>query len=211
MISSTSVLRIGDYVALRHSKPNDGWLCSEGILDDEVFVSKNRDDFDDCLWEVYVQNQYSALNEYEEATSSGYFDDLEEETEEKVVPKIQTGSEIPKVAQKSLAQKKRDILLNLRRAAINEQRLNEKLMALKIGMYSSNSSSVHCLTYLHKQVNQLHIIPTVASGRMGLNNSRNSVTSTMTAVDSTTLYSCELLSTDERELIPWVRSRSKVT
>lgn len=116
----SGVVRIGDYIALRNSKPNDGWLCSEGLISDELFVVKARDDFDDCLWEIHVQNQYSAMKEYDEALQSGSITLDHNESDDHTIAIGTT-------------ERTAELLHNLHRAAINEQRLNEKLMALKIG------------------------------------------------------------------------------
>lgn len=115
--SSKTGLHVGDYVALRLSAPREGWLSSEAMLNDDCFVTPNTDQFDDCIWEIHVQNQYSATREYRDALQSTK---SRSESEEGRRP----------VAHRNI---NKDHLTQLHRAALNEQRLNEKLMSIKIG------------------------------------------------------------------------------
>ena len=57
----------GDYVVLKLSKPEEGWLSSPGLLDDNCFATTDPDHFENCIWEIHVQNQYSAAKEFKEA------------------------------------------------------------------------------------------------------------------------------------------------
>jgi hypothetical protein len=66
-----NLLCVGDLIALRLPKPHDGWLSGSCVQGEECFISRNLDNFNDCLWEVYVQYQYSATREYEEALLRG--------------------------------------------------------------------------------------------------------------------------------------------
>jgi hypothetical protein len=102
-------LRIGDIITLRHPKPYDGWLTSEGIIDVECHLNKEKLLFEETLWQVTVQYQYRAICEYEEALS--YKDDIQLEDKQEYEAK----------------------LAQLKRAALNEQRLDKKLMEMKIG------------------------------------------------------------------------------
>ena len=110
-------LRIGDIISLRHAKPNDGWLASEGILKDGLVLINKPKFFENCLWEVIVQNQYNAFKEYEDKMARLDKDDAEfiEDAEE---------SDHGDAA---------DFSGQLIIAAMNENRLNEKLMTMKTG------------------------------------------------------------------------------
>ena len=47
-----------------------GWLSSDGILGDDCYLCYGKETeefFEDCLWEIHIQGQYSALREYKEA------------------------------------------------------------------------------------------------------------------------------------------------
>lgn len=109
-------LQIGDYVLLQLSRPLHGWLAAEGLLDNECSITNEADNFDSCIWEVHVQNQYSAAREYKEALLLS----LE-------------SSDANNANNKSNPSKSSDHLNQLQRAALNEQRLNDKLMSLKTG------------------------------------------------------------------------------
>lgn len=50
-------LRIGDYITLKNQKPNDGYLSSEGLLSEECFISKDSDQFENCLWQIHIQGE----------------------------------------------------------------------------------------------------------------------------------------------------------
>ena len=137
---SSTILRVGDFVALKHAKPNDGWLCAEGLINEELFLTKQTDDFINCLWEIHVQYQYSAIKEYELALTSGVMG-IDFDEEEQVHDDEQRDDfELTLQGGKQLFQSNRSAegraierLNNLHRAAINEQRLNEKIMSLKVG------------------------------------------------------------------------------
>ncbi len=118
---SKTPLRIGDYIVLRLSKPEDGWLSSPGLLDDNCFATTNPDHFENCIWEIHVQNQYSAAKEFKEA--------LVESIKNAV---LQDENSVIKKTTKSIRIEK-DNLNQLKHAALNEQRLNEKLMGLRKG------------------------------------------------------------------------------
>jgi hypothetical protein len=109
-------LKIGDYVTLRHL--DQGWLSAEGICFDDISLSGDLSTFENCLWEIHVQNQYTALKEYEEVLFSTLSDDSEMKSHEKDLEKSIVTEEL---------------LNQLHRAATNEGHLNKKLMNIKIG------------------------------------------------------------------------------
>lgn len=121
---SNAVLHIGDYVTMRLSGLESGWLSSEGLLDAETFVTPNTDNFDDCIWELHVQNQYSAAREYRDALAMMKQDDRIANDENNNNHHTKLGSH-RHVTKEQLA--------HLQRATFNEQRLNEKLMKVKVG------------------------------------------------------------------------------
>ena len=92
------------------------WLCGDGQLSDEVFLTQNEHLFSDCLWEVYVQCQYSASKEFAEAQDVLQMmeDDLDT---------------LDSATSASL----HDKLAQLRRAARSEDSINRNLMAMKLG------------------------------------------------------------------------------
>jgi hypothetical protein len=125
------VVRIGDYIIFRHQKPNDGWLTSEGLLSEECFLSKSHDHFEDNLWQVHIQGQYSALQEYEEALSNYKSSTLHEHM--KHDDDYDNELEQPIYHAHRSKKKSREVLSQLFKAAANENRLNEKLMEMKLG------------------------------------------------------------------------------
>ena len=60
-----NILRVGDYVSLKFPK-HQAYLSAEGILIDDLYVSTNVSFFEENLFQIYVQRQYSATNELEE-------------------------------------------------------------------------------------------------------------------------------------------------
>lgn len=123
------MLRIGDIVSLRHAKPLDGFLTGEGIIIDDCWLCKASDSFEECLWEIYVQNQYSAQRDLEEAEALGLGQspaDVGDNSSE-----VSDADESEE--QLSMLEQERSLLEHLRKAVANEKRLNEKLMAMKIG------------------------------------------------------------------------------
>jgi hypothetical protein len=113
-IDSSHSLKIGDYVTLKHAKPQEGWLSSEGMLSDAITLCKDESYFENCIWEVHVQNQYTAVKEYEEALYAEL-----------------CATDGPKKAES--LQSTMYSSDHLGKAAANEERMNEKLMALKLG------------------------------------------------------------------------------
>ena len=62
-------LRIGDYVSLKFPKYL-AYLSAEGILVEDVYVSPLLSFFEEHLFQIYVQRQYSATNELEDFLES---------------------------------------------------------------------------------------------------------------------------------------------
>jgi len=90
--SEKNLLCVGDLIALRLPKPHEGWLSGSCVQGEECFVSRSLDNFNDCLWEVYVQYQYSATREYEEALLRG-ISNLDLESNDDNVDKKKTASQ----------------------------------------------------------------------------------------------------------------------
>ncbi|RYG63626.1 hypothetical protein EON64_15545, partial [archaeon] len=128
-------LHIGDFVLLQLCKPMSGWLSAEGLLDSECYITNESDNFDNCVWQVHVQNQYSAAREYKEAIL------LSLEAEEGQTGGSNSsdggiknsGTNNSSNKNTSASKSSSEHLNQLQRAAINEQRLNDKLMMLKTG------------------------------------------------------------------------------
>lgn len=102
---------IGDIVYLRQvDAPEGAWICAEGHLGDSVYASSVSEEFHNGLWEVYVQNQYSAMNEYQEALAV-----------QALQGTISAGNDHGD-----------SMLLQLEKAAANEQKLNERVFNSKV-------------------------------------------------------------------------------
>ena len=99
---------IGDIVFLRQAEGAGGaWICAEGHLGDNVYASSVNEEFHNGLWEVYVQNQYSAVNDLQEAL---------------LLPHTQSNTDHGD-----------SMLHQLEKAAANEQKLNERVYQSKVG------------------------------------------------------------------------------
>ena len=96
---------------------------------------------EDCLWEVCVQNQYSAAKDYDEILNSKVVDSIEASHH---VTGAENARQTPggyNSAAKIDVEKHDDktkpeninVQYQLHRAAINEVRINEKLMTMKAG------------------------------------------------------------------------------
>jgi hypothetical protein len=60
----TDSLKIGDYITVKNVKFQT-FLCAEGILLEDVIVDQNLLAFEDALFCIHLQRQYSASNELE--------------------------------------------------------------------------------------------------------------------------------------------------
>ena len=137
MRSSNVGIRYGDYITIRHSKPYEGYLSADGLLFGDTYLMNVDSDIktlEDCVWEVHVQNQYSALKEYEQAVMFG-ISSTEMEGKERLHNKldnIHIASKTKKVV-KSTIDKQNEKIHELKVAMLNERRLNIKMMSLKVG------------------------------------------------------------------------------
>jgi hypothetical protein len=61
-------LKIGDYITLKSVK-FENYLCSEGILNTDLFLNDGSLPFDSQVFCVHLQRQYSASRELEEFVS----------------------------------------------------------------------------------------------------------------------------------------------
>ena len=115
-------LRIGDIVILKHAKPNEGYLAAEGTLCDDCVLARSTAALYDCLWQIRVQHQYNATAEYFEALMN-----IDE------TPEFDAHNKTYKL----------DSLAQLLRSAQNEQRLNKKLMSMKMGKPVAFGDVIH--------------------------------------------------------------------
>ena len=118
---------IGDVVYLKLVDPDNagsGWLCAEGHLNDTIFCSNVSEEFHHGLWEVYIQNQYSSMNEYLEALLLTKLN--AEDTVKSGVSDLKKGE---KKDQQS------EMLHQLEKAAANEQKLNERIYQSKVSTF----------------------------------------------------------------------------
>eukprot|EP01038_Epipyxis_sp_PR26KG_P007796 gene7796-10591_t len=74
-LNKDNKIRIGDIITLKFPK-YQSYLSAEGILVEDVGVSSSTKLFEEHLFQIYVQRQYSATNELEEFTKY-YQDDME--------------------------------------------------------------------------------------------------------------------------------------
>ena len=127
-------LRIGDIIYLKSVDESGArWVCAEGHLGENVFLGTSNEEFHYSLWEVHVQNQYTSMSEYEEAYSQqedlefgsrdmGITDDEEDDAEtDEDEDDINSGTS------------EDQLMKQLKKAALTEKKLNEKMMANKIG------------------------------------------------------------------------------
>ncbi len=95
---------------------------------------------EDCLWEICVQNQYSAAKDYDEILNSKA-DSLEfphpiaETHQSSGIHPYSARNDAEKADEKTKADNI-NVQYQLHRAAINEVRINEKLMAMKVLTHS---------------------------------------------------------------------------
>lgn len=64
-LNKDNSVRIGDYISLKFPK-HRACLSAEGILVEDVYVTPSTSFFEEHLFQIYVQRQYSATNELEE-------------------------------------------------------------------------------------------------------------------------------------------------
>lgn len=76
-------IRIGDYVTLKYLK-RQAYLNAEGIIVLDVDVSSSLKYFEEHLFQIYVQKQYSATNELDQFTDINAVQ-LEEEVQDKAI------------------------------------------------------------------------------------------------------------------------------
>jgi hypothetical protein len=125
---------LGDYITLRNSSysAQDQYLFSSSELGNSVVITDDVEmRFDDCLWQVSVQNQYSAQREYRERLLQKY--GLQRSDDTLVESSLQHQLQIMQAKSSRLDAKSNDVLNQLRRAAVIERKLNEKLMKIKSG------------------------------------------------------------------------------
>jgi hypothetical protein len=157
---SSPPLNFGDIITLQCATEggSTGWLAAEGVLSDECFLEQSVDHFQNCLWEVHIQRQYSARREYDEALATDGllqyeednlirsrrdFNDIESDISSEEDGESDDGdaSKDPirsrrqnLVWQIKERQRQRTLFLESSRLAkANESRLNDKVMAMRIG------------------------------------------------------------------------------
>jgi hypothetical protein len=120
LVEENKPLRIGDYVILKGISI-DGYMAGEGILEDDLCLQKVPPRFDDCVFQIFPDQQYSAARELAhfketasvsllEEESVGGDDDDEEEADDAVSPEA----------------KFKKMLRSLERAHDSERDMNKK-------------------------------------------------------------------------------------
>ena len=54
-------LCIADYITIK--TPNGGFMSAEGVLDDSIVTRRTPELYDDCVFQICPQQQYSAAKE----------------------------------------------------------------------------------------------------------------------------------------------------
>ena len=102
-----SGLCIGDLVSLRSVK-FEAFLGAEGILIEDLIVSDDAADFDDCIFAVHLQRQYSAAHELESFLESRKEDEAMDDAAKQYLNALTKGTD-------------------------NEVRLNDNYMVANVG------------------------------------------------------------------------------
>lgn len=130
LTSEAPIIRIGDIILLKQQKIHEGYLCSSGVLCEDLYLSAVADELklEDSLFQVHTQCQYSALQEYEEyllLEGIGRVDEIDTD--------IDFDFDDINFEYLYSISKSKETTEQLLKCAINERRLNEKLMKMKIG------------------------------------------------------------------------------
>jgi hypothetical protein len=126
-------LRVGDLILLKQSKGNEGWLSADGIIELESHLSPSAT-LENSLWQVTVQNQYSATTELEHALYLSQIDQPPPPPSSVALPSAISSSSITDLTSQTTNLLENDSRFNqLNRTAYNEKKLNKKLMNMKIG------------------------------------------------------------------------------
>ena len=115
MSSDTTYLSIGDYICLFYVKLSSN-LCAEGILSEDVVVGEGKE-FNDCLFQIHLQRQYSATSELEHFLTE-HNQDVEAQSE------AETSAD-------SLAMKRFHQALD--KGQVNEAKMNAHFLQQKMG------------------------------------------------------------------------------
>ncbi|KAH8096221.1 hypothetical protein JL720_3580 [Aureococcus anophagefferens] len=160
----TKPLRIGDFITLRNiptgKATKRGFLGAEGVLDDNCVVAEQPMRFDECVFQICIQNQYSALREYEE--NIHYLEELHQIEDSE----INDGDELSiygsedENGEESDAAKLGKLVDSLERSMKNEKALNEQYMKSSVGntiQYGSVIQLLHVKSqkYLTVEPNQV--------------------------------------------------------
>jgi len=132
---SLSPLRIGDLISLVSIRDRSGNLSASGVLDDEIMYDQEPSQFDQCVFQIVLQNQYSASRELMEYVQSlDEKEEAEESSNSKMSPSNTGGAVSPantpaedsKAASEAEAEKKeiQKFLKALEHGRDNEEELN---------------------------------------------------------------------------------------
>ena len=126
-----------------------GFLGAEGVLDDNCVVSEVPGRFDECVFQICIQNQYSALKEYEENIQ--YLEELHGEQDDADDVDDEDESDAAKLTK---------LVDSLKRSMDNEKSLNDTYMGQSIGtaiMFGSVIQLLHVKSrkYLTVEPNQV--------------------------------------------------------
>ncbi|KAH8083393.1 Inositol 1,4,5-trisphosphate receptor [Aureococcus anophagefferens] len=144
-------LRVGDFITLRNI-PNApelkrGFLSAEGILEDACRVSDKPAHFDESVFQICIQFQYSALKEYQENIE--FLEELQaveaEEEASRLEPDAGSAGEGEAPREESDAQKLSKLVDSLQRSMENEKRLNDTYMQQSIGNPIKFGSTIQLL------------------------------------------------------------------
>ena len=136
-------LCIADYITIK--TPNGGFMSAEGVLDDSIVTRRTPELYDDCVFQICPQQQYSAakeLFEYKsELQADGFFDKTADEqsvasSARMVNPEDEEEPEEPRELK---------ILKSLETGTSNEKELNKKYFEQKRGITLQFGNTVQLL------------------------------------------------------------------
>ena len=138
---SSQPLLIGDLISLKSIRDREGNLCASGVLDDDIMSSLNPQQFDQCVFQIVLQNQYSAARELQEYVDSLEAKEHEEQQAEMTTTQTSSGGRVSPsgegeaitAEQESEKRQIQKFLKALEHGRDNEEELNRTYMQNRIG------------------------------------------------------------------------------
>ena len=142
-------LCIADYITIQMA--NGSFMSAEGVLDDSIVTRRTPELYDDCVFQICPQQQYSAakeLTEYKsELQAEGFFDKSADEqsvasSARMVNPEDEEEPEEPREMK---------ILKSLENGTTNEKELNKKYFEQACGKTVNFGANVQLLHLIRSQ------------------------------------------------------------